>query len=246
MTIKSDFAPYVDGNNLLAPGPVSPGTLKGSDNGVMFTSEYFIMLKKQGYLTDADAADYAARINACINPQGMLCRVPMGQDDGQEQVDDYYGVTNGCIELGNTAIPRKFLKAIFKYFGVLNNENPGSFSWSAFLIRQLQLLCAVINSSFPSMKNPLHYLIRLSAFPLYLISAVIITFSSMDELTDTDSRRLAWHVGNNLSKTSLLNWLAFRVWKNRLYKDYPDGMKGVAEIYYQPSGKNPYSDWWIT
>ncbi|CAM6003892.1 unnamed protein product [Sphagnum balticum] len=247
MSIKDDFQPYVDGNKLLAPNPQNGNLGKGSDNGPMYTAEYFIMLKRNNALQDADVVDYASRIGACVNPQGMLCRVPVGQDDGQEEVDDYYGVTNGCMEMGNTAIPRKMLWALIRYAGCMNNESPGTFTWDAFLARQLQLVCAVVSSAFPSKWNPLHYLVRLLAFPVYLYSAVILLTSCIDTASsDTDSRRLAWHLGNNVSKVSLMNWLAFKVWKNRLNKTYPNGMKDVAAIYYQPNGNNPYSEWWKT
>ena len=205
------------------------------------------MLKRNGALQDSDIADYASRIGACVNPEGMLCRVPVGQDDGQEEVDDYYGVTNGCVEMGNTDIPRKFLKALFRFYGCMNNVKPGSFNWDAFLARQLQLVCAVVSAAFPSKLNPLHYLVRLLAFPVYLYSAVVLLISCINAApSDTDSRRLAWHLGNNVSKVSILNWLAFKVWKNRLSKTYPNGMKDVAGIYYQPQPNNPYSKWWIT
>jgi hypothetical protein len=250
MSIRDDFKPYTDANNLLAPNVVPPNSTGGaSDNGPMFTSEYFVMLKKHGYLTQDDVADYAKRIGACINSEGMLCRVPVGQDDGQEQVDDYYAVNNGCMELGITSIPRGFLKAMLKYFGCLNNENPGKWTGNSFLARQPQLVCAMVSAAFPSMKNPLHYLARLVAFPLYLVSALVILTSCIGTPTsDTDARRLAWHLGNNVSKVSLMNWLAYKVWKNRLYRDYsaPAGMPGVAAIYYQPQGTNPYSNWWVT
>ena len=58
MGIRSDFTSYVDGNKLLAPNPVSPGTVRGSDNGPMFTSEYFVMIKKNGLLQPYDVNDY--------------------------------------------------------------------------------------------------------------------------------------------------------------------------------------------
>jgi hypothetical protein len=247
MTIKSDFQPYIDGNNLLAPEPVSPGTVGGSDNGPMYTSEYFIMLKKHGYATQNDIDDFAARINSCITPKGALCRVPVGQNDGQEQVDDYYGTLNGCMELGITSIPRIFLKCMIKNFGCLNNEDPGMWTGDSFMFRQPQLVCAMISAAFPSMKNPMHYMIRLAAFPLYTYSMMVLLFSCLGTPTNqADPRRLAWHLGNNVSKVSILNWFAFRIWKNRLYEDFPSGMGGVAEIYYQPHPKNPYSDWWVT
>jgi hypothetical protein len=171
----------------------------------------------------------------------------VGQSDGLEQVDDYYGVTNGCMEMGNTGIPRGFLKCLFKYFGDFNNVSPGSFNWTAYTARQLQLVAAMTSAAFPSMTNPLHYLVRLAFLPCYIVSAVVLLTSCIDTATgDTDSRRLAWHLGNNVSKVSLLNKLAYHVWLNRLKSDYPNEMQDVASIYYQPNGNNPYQKWWIT
>jgi hypothetical protein len=71
--------------------------------------------------------------------------------------------------------------------------------------------------------------------------------SCIDTATDnTDARRLAWHLGNNVSKVSLLNWIAYKIWLTRLKKAYPNEMNGVAAIYYQPQGNNPYAKWWVT
>jgi len=248
MSIKDDFQPYIVGYILLAPNPLtpSPGS-KGSDNGTMYTSEYFIMLKKNGLLGPADAADYVARIASCVDSNGLLNRVPIGQNDELDSPDDYYGVADGCIEMGETGIPRGFLRCLVKYLGCLNNVSPGTFSWQSFLARQPQMVCAIFSAAFPSLKNPLHYLVRLLGFPLYLISAIVLLVSCIGaDPSDTDARRLAWHMGNATSKVSLMCWLAFKVWKNRLYKTYPNGMKDVAGIYYQPHPDNPYSKWWIT
>lgn len=247
MAIRDDFKPYIDGNNLLAPQPISPGTIKGSDNGPMFTSEYFVMLKKHGYLTASDVYQYRNRIKNCIDSNGILNRVPVGQQDGQEQVDDYYGVCNGCIELGSTDIPKGFLKAMIKYLGCLNNVNPGTWTGASFFLRQPQLVASMISAAFPSMKNPIHWLIRLTALPLYVYSAATLLISCWNAPpSDTDARRLAWHLGNCVSKVSLLNWLAYKVWLKRLRKTYPNGMSDIAAVYYQPIGRNPYENWWVT
>lgn len=243
MSIKDDFKPYVDGNNLLAPNPVSPGTKQGSDNGTLFLSEYFIMLKKNGALEANDPIDFVNRLSTCID-NGLLNRAP--GDSNQEGPDDYYGVANGCMEMGNTSIPRGFLRALIKGFGCLNNAMPGHFSWSSFLVRQPQLICSILTAAFPSFTNPIHWIIRIVLLPLYVVSALVLAFSSMDNESDTDSRRLAWHLGNCTSKVSVLNKVAFWIWKKRLFKDYTYGMKDVAAIYYKPSGNNPYSKWWIT
>lgn len=245
MSIRDDFKPYVDGNNLLAPSPVGSNPGKGSDNGVMYTSEYFIMLKKQNLLCAADCADYDNRISKCVGSNGMLNRA--SNDTDQEGPDDYYGVLNGCMELSNVKYPRAFLLALMKNFGFLNNNSPGTLTGSSFMARQPQLTCSMVSAAFPSLKNPLHYLVRLLALPLFIISAVVLLFSCMfTDVSDSDSRRLGWHLGNCVSNVSLLNKLAYKVWLRRLYKDYPNGMNSVASVYYAPSPDNPYSKWWIT
>jgi hypothetical protein len=247
MALRDEFIPYTDGNNLLAPGPVAP-TGSGSDNGPMYTSEWYVMLQKSGQLTPQDLIDFQTRIGACVNSQGMLCRVPVGQNDGQEQVDDYLGVLNACKALGNTKIPRQFLLAIFKNLGFMDNVNPGSKSnWAAFMPRQLQLMAAMVSAAFPSWKNPLHILIRWYCKPLFIYAAIIIATSCIGtDPGNTDARRLSWHLQNNVKGSSILCRLAAWIWTNRLKKDYLNEMQDVAAIYYQPHPVNPYSKYWIT
>ena len=247
MSIRDDFQGYVDGNNLLAPNLVGPSPGKGSDNGPMYTSEYFIMLKKMGLITASDEIDYATRISTCINSSGMLNRASVPTDMYQEGPDDYYGVLNACMELNLVDMPRRFLWTLIRHVGFLNNTTPGKWTGSAFLARQPQLVCAMVAAAFPSLKNPLHYIVRLAALPLFMISAVVLLVSCIGAPTsDTDARRLAWHLGNNVSKVSVLTWLAYKVWLIRLKKDYTNEMKGVAEIYYHPQPDNPYAKYWIT
>jgi hypothetical protein len=249
MGIRDDFANFIDGNNLNTPAPCVPiSGQNGSDNGPMFTSEYYIMLKKNGQLTEQDKLDYAQKIGQCIGPEGLLNRVPVSQNDGIEGPDDYYGTLNGCIELGNTKIPRKLLWACVKFKGSLDNVSPGKWQWQTFLIRQPQLLATMVSASFPSLKNPLHWLVRLLFCPFFLFSATIIATSCMGTPIDqADPRRLAWHLQNNTKKVSPFCYLASLIWMWRLKKDYgSDMMKAVASEYYEPNGENPYSKWWVT
>lgn len=249
MSIRDDFQPYFDGNGLLAPNPIPAGTKIGSDNGPMFTSEYYVILKKSNLLTDQDKLDFAQKIGQCIDSEGMLCRVPVGQEDGQEGPDDYYGVLDGCKQLGNVAIPRKLLWSTIRHLGALNNENPGTWTWQSFLARQPQLIAAMISAAFPSWLNPMHLLIRLMAFPLYIVAAGSIFVSCVSTpSSDTDSRRLSWHLLQTVVPTSLMCKLASLFWYHRLYNvDGAKGMKGVAAIYYQPNSMdNPYAKYWIT
>ena len=248
MSIRDEFKDYIDGVGLNCPhvGSWPPGQF-GSDNGPLFTSEMFVMIKKNGQLTEQDKTDFAQKIGQCIDPEGILSRVPVGgQDDGLESVDDHYGVFNGCIELGNTDIPRKILKATIKYKGSLDNENPGKWQFQTFLIRQPQLLAAMVAASFPSLWNPLHWLVRLLFLPTFLIAAFLIAISCIGKPADAcDERRLSWHLQNCLKKVSLSCKLASYIWMWRLNSTYVNRMKDVAHLYYTPSD-NPYAKWWIT
>jgi hypothetical protein len=242
MSIREDFLPYFDKNDLLEPAPGQ----QDCDNGTMYFSEYMVMLKKLELITDEDKKNFANRISACIG-FNLLNRRPLGQNESQEGPDNYYGVLNACIELGNTNVPRTLLWGCIKYKGSLDNVSPGKWQWDAFLIRQPQLLTAMISASFPSLVNPLHWLIRLAIFPLFFISAGIIVTSCMWTPTDqADPRRLAWHLQNNLKKTSLMCWLGSKIWLWRLGKEYPNLMRDVAGIYYSPVGNNPYQKYWVT
>jgi hypothetical protein len=231
----------------MTPGPQSqPPVGRGSDNGTMFTSEYFVMLKKLGLSTDADASDFSARISACVDSNGLLNRAPVGTDSDLEAPDDYYAVLNGCAEMGDTVIPKQFLKAIFRYFGCMNNTNPGKWTLASFLARQPQIIAAMVAAAYPSKVNPLHYLMRVLALPVFLFSAIVLALSCIGtDVGNTDARRLAWHLGNNVSKVSLMNWVAYQIFINRLLKTYPNGMKDVAAIYYQPKVTNPYAKYWV-
>lgn len=245
MSIREEIKAYIDGNGLVAPNTVGPNVVQGSDNGPMYTSEYYVILKKSGLLTDQDKVDYANKIGSCIN-KNLLNRVPTGQNDGQEGPDDYYGVLNACYQLGNTSIPQEFLKAVIEYKGSLDNVNPGSWQWGAVLIRQPQLLASLICASFPSLFNPFHWLVRLACFPFFVYSALVIAVSCIKTPVDqADPRRLAWHLIQVISNRSLLCKIASLLWYNRLRGGYGDAeMKGVASYYYQAG--HPFIKYWVS
>jgi len=214
----------------------------------MFTAEYYDILQKSGQLTNQDKIDFAQKINQCIYPQGILNRVPIGQTDSQEEVDDFYGALSGCKLLENTGMPRKFLAAMFKYGTFMDSTNPGKWgNWNAFMLRQPQLLACMVSAGFPSFIKPIDWIMRILAFPFYLYVAIVIALSCIGtDIGNTDARRLAWHLIQATAPTSLMCWLASKIWYSRLYSDYPAGMNDVAAIYYQPKNTNPYSKYWIT
>lgn len=113
--IKSDFLPYLDENNLLANYPAQGGT--GTDNGTLFTSEYILILSKNGVLTEQDKLDYVSRIQACIDTE--LRRRPVTVDQSLNEIDDYTGVLAAKSVLGlkfNVPMPfrlHRFLQLVY-------------------------------------------------------------------------------------------------------------------------------------
>lgn len=243
MSLRSEIADFIDGNGLVTPGPTS-GHGRGSDNGPMFSSEYFVMLKKIGDLHQADIDQFNKVIGACVTSDGLLNRAPVGTDPDQEGPDDYYGVLHGCLQMGNTSIPRKMLWAVVKYLGFLNNNEPGKKTGASFLVRQPQMIAAMISAAFPSWLNPLHWLMRGLASPFYLVAAATIFISCINApASDTDARRLSWHLVHTVVPYSLLCALASSFWWHRLYSVYGKlGMRGVAAKYYSPT--HPFIKYW--
>jgi hypothetical protein len=204
------------------------------------------MLQKLGQLASQDLIDFDTKMKSCLNPEGMLCRIPQPGVDGQEGPDDYFGLMNACKQLGNTEIPRKILWALIRYVGFLNNDSPGTITAAAFMARFGHLTACIVSAAFPSWKNPLHFLVRLSCLPLYVYAAIILASGGMfSDVSDTDSRRLSWHQWQCLKGSSLLCRLGGRIWVNRLYGAYGStGMQAVASIYYQAG--HPFAKYWIT
>ena len=246
MSIRDEIIPFIDGNGLVAPARITPGILAASSNGAMYTAEYFAILKKSGQLTAQDKLDFAKRIGQCIDSNGLLNRAPLGQDSNLDSPDDYIGTINGAFQVGNTSIPRGYLVAVAKYFGALNNTSPGTWTPKSFLVRQVQILTAMVTAAFPSWKNPLHILVRVLCAPLYWFSALSILWSCQPRPTsDTDYRRLAWHHISIVKNHSLVCKLASLLWLKLLHFDYKtdNGMRAVAGLYYEDG--HPFSQYWI-
>lgn len=96
--LKTEIIPYIDGNGLVAPNLFPPGTVRASDNGAMFTSEYYIMLNRNGEATGTDIASYQKVITACVGADGHLHRAP--GDLTQDVIDNNLGVLAGYAEFG--------------------------------------------------------------------------------------------------------------------------------------------------
>lgn len=213
MSLRTEIVPYTDGNGLVAPGLVPAGVMRGSDNGPMFTAEYLIMLNRNG---DKPLVD-AAVTNSLFSIRaciGVDTELHRAPGDtSPDEVDDHYGVISMAAEYG--------IKPFFKL--------------PIRLWRQPQLLYAYLLAyGIPS------FLLS----PLNIYTAIIIATSCIGAPTsDTDSRRLSWHLIQATKKKSLICNLASKLWYARLHKAYANGMLGVAALYYQE--QHPFKTYWI-
>lgn len=232
MSLRDEIQPYLDRYDLVAPYKCDP-TKQGSDNGPMFTSEYYIMLAKSGGINHHDPIWYLRLIGFCMD-QGLLCRAPADLD--QEGPDDYYGVFAALVVLNEPTLGNALLNSIMSHKGFLNNHD-GTRTWQSFLIRQPQLLAAAYAAAD---RAPVW------SWPLYWYAAAVIATSCIGVSTEqADPRRLSWLLIQAVSPKSWLCRMAAKLWYRRLYKDYPDGMKGVARNYYQTYPMHPFIKYWV-
>jgi hypothetical protein len=241
--LRNEIVFYTEGSGLIAPYPNLDHKFRTCDNGVMFFSEYHIMLEKLGLSTIGDKADYERIITTCMvsSCDGLVSRSP--GDRGDEAPDDYYGLFAACVTLGLVGLGNRILDWGVKHCGSYNTNTPTKWTTDSWLFRQPQLAAAAYCASgnIPFYTRPL----------LWYAAAVIATSCINAPADDADSRRLSWLLIQAVTPYSWLCRQATKLWMRRLYKIYPNGMKDVANIYYHPnSGEartvHPFITWWVT
>lgn len=247
MGIRQDFANYINKDGYANPFPVNPDSGRGCDNSTMFTSEMYIILQKQGIATELDKDKWESLISNCMQEPGLLARYPKAFSE-LDSPDNMVAVLAASKVLERPQVAKEMLLYGLKHFGNFNNPNPGKFTFPSMLWRQLQLVAASVSSAFPRWLNPLHVLVRTLFFPFYLVAAITIFISCIDQPANSaDPRRLSWLLIQTVVPVSLMCKFASLFWYHRLYSVYGQkGMGGVAAVYYSPKDTNPYAKWWVT
>jgi hypothetical protein len=213
---------------LRASSPPSKGG--ASNNGVLYSSEYYYLLLLNGELTEDDRTAYDDLIHTCFKEPGLLMRNPDG-NGGQEGPDDYYGLALGAAKL-SPSLAADVLKYGIKHWGSFNNETPGKWTGASFLWRQIQLY-SCFKWAAGQTPNPL--------FRLY--TAIVIALGGFRKpTTDSDARILSWIVIQIASPKSWMCRVAEKIWRRRLLKDYPNGMKDVVSAYF--GSEHPLAKYW--
>lgn len=238
MYLREEIKPFIDGNGLVMPNIYTGEYLRGSDNGVMFTSEYYILLNDNNQLDDLDKSVYKTVIESCSVEPGLVARAP-GVQQGGPPPDDLYAIAAASKTLNLPEIAKAIVDYGDKHHWVFNADRPGNPHWGsgydfeAWLGRQIPLVCALRAAAGLSLPGWL----RLAT------AAVIATSCAGVKKEDTDARRLAFHLVRAVEGSGgILDW-ACNIWWSRLRRDYGDeGMRGVALLYYQ--GNHPFKRFW--
>lgn len=235
MSLREEIQPYKDSQGLVAPN--IPDNPQGSDNGTLFTSEYYIMLSKRGELRAGDRADWVQLIEKCMFKPGLTLRYP--GDISVDAPDNLYGILAAAEVLNIPGIAEDIYIHGLAHCGFYNPTS--RFTWAAFQWRQPQLLFAMICASGHASRW------KLWQWPLSIYTALVIAVSCVGVPKEsTDPRRLAWLLIQTVQKHSWICWLTSKLWRVRLWRDYSNEMCDVAGIYYKPLGAHPFAKYWIT
>jgi len=225
MSLKDEIVPYLDQYGL-----VQPRLNTGSNNGVLYLSEYFVILNRLGQATLVDQMNYKAIIESCFKVPGLLMRNPINAG-GQEAPDDNFGVASAASFLQDKSLAQDTLTYGYKHYGAFNNVD-GTWTDQAFLWRQLQLYSAYV---WAAGKTPL--------FPFRFYTAMVILYASLPTPTsNTDARALAWLLIQVAAPKSWMCRMAAKLWKRRLFKDYLNGMTDVAVMQF--GADHPLAKYW--
>lgn len=229
MSLRNDIKPYLDPNGLVTVNPYkTPDDSTG--NGVLYLSEFVTICELTGEIDIVDDldSDYHAAIQRCMPvAYGLLHRSPTHQD--QIGPDDYIGMFVGAWATRKPYLAEATITYALSHFGFLNNEVPGTyrkrdgrFNWSAFLVRQPQLIAAAYWAA--DKKAPI--------FTTLWTAATIALAGFRTDLGNTDSRILAWMLSRMAREKSWLCKKATKVFERRLLRDYENGMKDIFTKYF--------------
>jgi len=167
MTIRDDIV--FDKNGFVTPADI---TQPESDNGVLFTSEYYVLLDKLGLLTPGDRLDFIGKMTG-ISRDGNITR--RERDTGQEGPDDYIGL---CTASSILNLP--FSELIYRYgsknWWIYNTASPGKFTFEAWFGRQLGLIGYIKHCAGHRM-NPLEFIVL-------NVGLVITAFGKKEDTSD--------------------------------------------------------------
>lgn len=225
MSLRFDILPYLDPLGYVVPHASESGLIRQSDNSLMFTSEFFLLLALRKEDRERDADEWKIFVEKCSVVPGLLDRYPRANEI--DSPDNMIGVLAASKVLKVPEVAREILSYGLHHGGYFNLT--GKFSWSGFLWRQPQLFFAALCAS-----GVYHWLWPL-VFPLALYSALVIATAGKNAKGETDPWRLSYLLILATREDSWVCRLTSKIWLKRLMRTHANGFVGVCEKYYGAS-----------
>lgn len=211
-------------------GLIQPGVGRTSGNGLLYSCQYFSILRKTGQAKLPDCTDFGTLITACQVEPGLYRRDPYNSEDYESQ-DDYIGIACASYLLG--ANFGKHILAYGESHGwTYNNVLPGVYRRESWLGR------------YPAFRPT----IRFSAGQMpnlweRILLALAIGFAAMARRDDHDSWILTQLILWTVDERCWISRLAGKFWRRRLLKHYPEGISECIGDYFQDH-EHPLSKNW--
>lgn len=220
MTMRQDFEACGGAYGLICRFPGEQTT----DNGALFTTEYYLILKRMNFLLSSDLDNYKQIMEDCMQSDGMSQRKP--GDNSQDSPDNMIALAVGSKAFGTNFAQRMLAygRTTFPKY-VYNQPNPGKFTWSAWMGRMPGLI-GFMKICAGEKANPLEL--------LCLYAGVIITMLQPHSNT---SDKLLTQIMLEQMPDSLIK----RLW-NKYIKNAYGGINGVCQIYFPTN--SPFRAYW--
>lgn len=215
---------YVDKYGFITPSKHS----KPSQNGLLFTSEYYWLLWKLKLLKDQDKTNYLNLINQCKVEPGLYSRRP--GDTSYEGPDDYIGLMVASKVMG-LSVAKEILNYGKAHKYSWNTKEPGKWHLGSFFGRQFGFMCILYLCAgiAPS------YFLRLC----FYLSTV---WTCRSEKSDTSNRLLSDLMMSVLDDHKLSK-LTKAYWEKSVKKIYgEEGITGAVKIYFEKD--HPFTRYW--
>jgi len=224
--IRQDFQQLIGDFGLYVPRPGD----SSSDNGALFTTEYYLILQRLNLLSSEDKDRYHALMSQCLTLGGLPLRKP-----GDNSLDGPDNMI--ALAVGSKAFSCDFAERIIKYgkttfpHYVYNQPNPGKFTFSAWLGRQVGLI-GFVKMCAGQKANIIE---RLALYVGFYITSRLPKESTSDKL-------LAHIMIEQLPNTIGARFVK-RQWNSYIKKMY-GGVGGLTAIYFS-SPNSPFAKWWV-
>lgn len=220
---------YVDEQGLVSPFRIESPKFQASGNGLAYSALYYLLLWKNGQITQEDRLNFSTLIMACSPKElGLIQRSP--SDDTQQTHDDLLYMAIACWALGLRAPASLVINHLCENFGIYNTENPGSIrakdgriDFGVFLPRHLDMMCALKWAEGEKAAYPLR------AFLAYRISQTMKgrPFGDTNGIIKVYAlSHMALGCGGRLERWAVNKFNA------EVARAYPGGMKQAFEIYF--------------